>query len=395
MSHGHLHPGESARDYFTEQLLTILVCGLFGFAAIQMYRTNMLGFLAPPFHEPVLYGGIGILVLVALRAVAIWNEAGELQAQAMEMGCGIDHVHTASCNHDPGIAGPDAEPDHTHTTDMSWVFARMMILAFPVALFFLGLPSASFSKDRQLAMVGNDTALSTKSLKELATAEGTVVDEEQTGPYGSRVRTLKTAKGLTIRETIPAAKEPDLTLVTPNPAIKHDELLALAKDATVVDSAVQPDGSTVRTLETKKDKIRLQETIWPPPEPVYALASGDAVRMRFNELNDAAYDSGKREALEGKTVLVTGMYKRTADKEFNLFRLKMTCCAADSVPLKVRIIVPQALNLRDADWVEVKGQLQFYKIPSQGKGPAQYVPVLMVADITDVVPIPPQSEYEF
>ena len=84
MGHGHLHPGESMRDYFTEQLLAILVCGLFGFAAIQMYRNNMLDFLTPNFREPVLYGGIGVLVLVAFRAFTVWKEAGELQAQAVD-----------------------------------------------------------------------------------------------------------------------------------------------------------------------------------------------------------------------------------------------------------------------------------------------------------------------
>jgi hypothetical protein len=399
MATGQLTAGESARDYFTEQLLTILVCGFFGFAAIQMYRSDMLGFLNPSFHEPVLYGGIGILILVVVRAVAVWNEAGELQAQAMEMGCGIDHIHSASCNHGPGILGPDGEPDHTHTTDMTWVFVRMMILAFPVALFFMGLPNGSFSPERQLELARkNEAVLSMKSIKELATAEGTRVYDEKTRADGARVRTLKTAKGLTISETTPAPKDPAFALVGEHPEISLDSLPALAKNATVIDSTAQADGSTIRTLETKDSKmIKFRETIWPPPEPVYALVTGEGIRMGFNELNAAAYDSGKRESLEGRTVIVAGKYARLADKEFSLFRLKMTCCAADAVPLKVRIIVPQALTgVSDNQWVEVKGQLQFYKVASQGKGPAQYVPVLMVADITDVNDkVQAQSEYEF
>ena len=57
---------QSASNYFTEQLLTILVCGLIGFAAIQMYRTDRLGFLATQFQKPVLFGGIGIMVLVVV-----------------------------------------------------------------------------------------------------------------------------------------------------------------------------------------------------------------------------------------------------------------------------------------------------------------------------------------
>jgi uncharacterized membrane protein YcgQ (UPF0703/DUF1980 family) len=113
--------------------------------------------------------------------------------------------------------------------------------------------------------------------------------------------------------------------------------------------------------------------------------------MRFNELNDAALDDGKRENLNGKTAILEGRFKKLADKEFSLFRLKMTCCAADTVPLKVRIIVPQALSgYQDFDWVTVKGQLQFVKVPGQDR----YIPVVMVADIRDVRKTEAKNEYE-
>jgi hypothetical protein len=336
MAHGHLHPGESMRDYFTEQLLTILVCGLFGFAAIQMYRNNMLGFLAPNFHEPVLYGGIGVLILVAFRAFTVWKEAGELQSQAMEMGCGVNHVQGTDCC-GPDIAGPDGEPDHTHSHDMSWLFARMMILVFPVALFFMGLPSATLSAEEQLRRAGTDTALNAKSLQELAQAEGTKTKDEKVEADGTVVRTLVTKTGGLIRMTIPKSGEPS-----------------------------------------------------------YALITGDAVHMKFNELNEAAFSEASRESKAGQTVIVTGHFKRLADKEFTVYRMKMACCVADAITLKVRIVVPQALsNKKDGEWVEAKGQLQFYKIPAQGNSPAQYVPVIVVADITDVKPLPEQFEYEF
>ena len=42
MADDHVH-GESVSDYFTEQLLTILVCRLLDIAAIEMYRTDRLG----------------------------------------------------------------------------------------------------------------------------------------------------------------------------------------------------------------------------------------------------------------------------------------------------------------------------------------------------------------
>ena len=86
MAHSHLGC-QSPRDYFTEQLLTILVCGALGFVGIQMYRTDMLRhILAPQFHGPVLYGSIAVLVLVVVRAITVWREAGSLLKELWELG---------------------------------------------------------------------------------------------------------------------------------------------------------------------------------------------------------------------------------------------------------------------------------------------------------------------
>jgi hypothetical protein len=326
MGHGHHHHGESVSNYFTEQLLTILVCGLLGFAAIQLYRNNMLDdILVEQFRGFVLAGGIGVFILVALRAIAVWKEAGEIQAQMTDQAggptCGVDHVHGPDCDHDPGIGGPDGDHDHDHdhghSHDMSWTFARMLILVFPVGLFFLGLPSGRLSAEEQLRMAGGGAALGGEDLKALA--EGATVESGE----GTNELVLKTKTGLRIRKTIP------------------------------------PDGG----------------------EPKYKLISEAGERMRFNDLNDAAFDEAKRKSMEGRTVILEGRFKRLADKEFTLFRLKMTCCAADTIPLRVQIIVPQALNnIEDFNWVRVKGQLQFYHVP----GRDQYIPVIMVAEMGDV-----------
>ncbi len=325
----HHHHGESLKNYFTEQLLTLLVCGAFGFTAIQLYRENRLeGLLVSDFYPWVLGGGIAITIMVVLRGIAVWKEAGEFQANASQQGadCNQDHTHGQDCNHvripgqDDGESDHD-HSDHSHNNDMSWFFARMLVLVFPVALFFLGLPNSSISAEGQLKRLGSDAALGADTLTELV-KDATVVDEKYEGD-GLIGRTLKTKTGLTVRET---------TL---------------------------PNG-----------KVKLQ------------LIGGQPIGIRFNEINDASYDPGKREYLQGKVAILEGRFKRVADKEFMLFRMKMTCCAADAVPLKVRIIVPQALSgyADGKDWVQVKGQIQFLKVPGQ----ESFVPVLMVADITDI-----------
>jgi uncharacterized membrane protein YcgQ (UPF0703/DUF1980 family) len=392
--HDH-HHDDAISSYFTEQLVTLLVAGLFGFVAIQMYRTGMLNnLLAPQFHSWVLAGGVMILGLVVVRAIVIWREAGEIQAMGehahVHVHDGHLHIHSHAHPHvhqlrdsnlandnlrdsnlpndnpasqtgaTPSIAdakstadshtqvestaqtnssnendldegSEDDEHGHSHSHDLSWVMARMLVLVFPVALYFLGLPNATYSKERQLRMLGQESAMGAELLQQLA-QEAEVVEEKQLSD-GRIERMLQTKTGLRLREIR------------------------------------QADGS----------------------QPQLEILGGEGRRMRFNDLNDAAFDPAKRESLQGQTAILEGRFRRLGDKEFTLFRLKLTCCAADTVPLRVRIVVPQALSgFNDFDWVEVKGQIQFVKVPNQER----YLPVILVADITDVRKTEPKGEYE-
>jgi hypothetical protein len=339
MAHSHLGC-QSPRDYFTEQLLTILVCGALAYAGIQMYLGDRLGLvLVPQFHKFVLIGSVAVMVLVVVRAVAVWREAGQLQPMD-DMVCQENHVHSAACNHLPGLpdgtAGDGAAiDDHGHSHDMSWVFARMLVLVFPVALFALGIPNSGFSAERQKKMLGTESALNLdpKELEGLARDPGTMVYEATTEPDGSKVRLLQTPTGLKIRET------------------------------------VTPAG------ETK-----------------YAIVPGEAVELRFNDLKDAALDPDKRKSYTGQKATLAGRFSRLTDKEFTLYRLKMTCCGADAVPLKVRIIAPQVPPASQGEWVRVTGIIRFVKAPGQ----ETYTPVLVVSDIKDIERnIPAGNEYEF
>ena len=69
MAHTHEHD----ENYFLDQIFTIALCGALGGIAVMLYvRQTMLKIiLDPKFHPYVLAGGIGLLVLVAIRAVAV------------------------------------------------------------------------------------------------------------------------------------------------------------------------------------------------------------------------------------------------------------------------------------------------------------------------------------
>jgi hypothetical protein len=348
MAHSHLSC-QSPRDYFTEQLLTILVCGALAFVGIQMYRDDMLKhILAPQFHTAVLVGSIAVLVLVAFRAIAVWREAGELQPVDDGMGCQENHVHTAACNHLPGLPGGDDPNDptaaeyHGHSHDMSWVFARMLILVFPVALFALGIPNSGFSKEAQEKMLTNEKALNMdpKVLEQLANDPYATVLEEKMDENGTVTRLIQSQptpdapNGLKIRKTIP----------------------------------------------------------YGGGDPRYVLVPGAGTSMTFNELNDAAFDADKRRAYAGQTAIVEGRFNRLGEKEFTLYRMKMTCCTPDAVMLKVRIVAPEPVNdMPNHQWVRVKGVIQFVKPPGQDR----YTPVLRLADKKDLQPAEMKNEYEF
>jgi len=171
MAHAHAH-GEGQGNFFLDQLFTILACGAVGLVAILMYQTGFLGrILVPMFFTPVLIGGIAVVVLVCVRAVAVWQLAGARAAASPEASdyaeptghdhghshshahahghdenCGHDHGHGAACEHDHAHSHAAAVDDHGH--DHGWAPWRYMVLAIPVFLYFLGLPKAGFSDDK-------------------------------------------------------------------------------------------------------------------------------------------------------------------------------------------------------------------------------------------------------
>ncbi len=186
--HDHHHDGGKS-EYYLQQLLTLFISGAFGVAGLMMYflKDNVEGevisklghILVPGFHFWVVLGSVILLVLVAIRGVALWLSVGKEPIHdhahhhdhdhSHDHSHGHDHHHDHNhapgetcnhdqakgghhdCGHDHGDHGDHSAEDHEHGN----IYWRVIVLMFPIALLAMGLPNGGFSEARLAKMVGN------------------------------------------------------------------------------------------------------------------------------------------------------------------------------------------------------------------------------------------------
>ncbi|MGE3803345.1 MAG: hypothetical protein AB7K24_01585 [Gemmataceae bacterium] len=113
MAHDHSHETDAMQRW-----LTIGSCIGLGTAAISMAARGRLYFLAPAFRLPVLLGGVSLVALALVYAMATW-------LARRQHSCGRGQ---ADCDHDHGWS--------------PWHYA---VLLLPIYIFMLDLPRAGFS----------------------------------------------------------------------------------------------------------------------------------------------------------------------------------------------------------------------------------------------------------
>lgn len=172
MAHDHSH--DDRNSYYLNQLFTIAVCGALGGVTVMLWYSGKLRFLVVErFWLPTLLGGVTLLALVLIRAIAVWRSVDESLPESHHHGhdhthcghdhdhCGHDHVHDHTHVHDHDHHGHShgVEADHGH--DHGWAPWRYVVLLLPVVLYFLNLPNEGFSaahgdrlKDVQLDTTG-------------------------------------------------------------------------------------------------------------------------------------------------------------------------------------------------------------------------------------------------
>ncbi|HTK77133.1 MAG TPA: hypothetical protein VL371_17840 [Gemmataceae bacterium] len=163
--HAHDHDHHHGGSYYLDQLCTIGACGALGIIAVLMSslkdsagNLRLSYILAPQFYGWVFAGGIALLILSAIRAICLWQEAGRAKAHVHDHVHDHHHDHDHAHEHHDHDHGHDHSHDHGHSHahghghdhdhDHGWTPARYAVLMLPIVLFFLGLPNSGFSANR-------------------------------------------------------------------------------------------------------------------------------------------------------------------------------------------------------------------------------------------------------
>jgi len=326
MAHNHDHHDDLS-NYFIEQIFTIAISGAIGAVAVSMYYQNKLRFiLASRFHIWALLGGVVLLLLVFIRAIAVWQLAGKLRPAHVHDHDHHEHVH----DHDHACCGHDHDHEHLHseaiTTTPAPQGTSLAVVATPPAL-----PAAvghNHGHDHDHADCGHSHGHDNNHAHSHGAEDG---HEHGWAPWRYVLLLLPVALFFM---NLPS----EAFSSTYNAAIRIGDLDLPGQNA---DGADAP-------------KKEVDETVG------------------FLDLERASTTPDSRTVYAGKTVRLTGQFVGIDDKSFSLTRYKLNCCAADAIALNSVILVDyshlkgakypklEPLKYRNK-WVQVTGTVQFLK----------------------------------
>lgn len=331
--HDHSHEGDT---YFLDQLCMVGLAGTLGVICICLYfwRTEMLqSLLGPQFHLFVLGSGVALLVVALVRAVHLWFSADQPAPEHHH-----DHAHTHTHSHAPGeeCSGHDHSHAHAHTHSHShhhhhdhdagdhshdWAPWRYVVMLVPIVLFLLGIPTRD--------MVG---------------------------------------RALVFKAQMAGAAPPDAGL---EHLRRRDPIKDAARYAglvALVDSPLLQSAEVYGVLR----------------EEAEAGAKGEPID--FRTLEGIATEPERREFWKGKMVEVRGQFSPYGPNPriFTLVRFRISCCAADAIPLRVPMICNESISgIASAEWVKVTGRVEFREVGGSTQT------VLIVPRRTSIEPCPP------
>lgn len=145
---------------------------------------------------------------------------------------------------------------------------------------------------------------------------------------------------------------------------------------------ISPDHYSQVLVQNRGTNAPLPAGMPPPASPQPGL---DALAVEVGDLLMAAQTAAGRETYAGKRVELTGQVCPLGQKQIELVRMLMLCCAADAQVLSVR--VEGSSDMPSMQWAKVTGQVRFDE-----KG-GREVPVITAEK---VLPMPqPENPYVY
>lgn len=346
--HHHHHDGEDT--YFMDQLCLIGFSGAFGVVCLTLsfnlvWRGMLDLMLAPQFHLYVLLSGIMLVVFVAIRSIALWQEtslAGPTAAHDHSHDHDHHHGHTHDHhNHDDDHDHHHGQTDdhhnhdhdhhhghshshghghshsHGHDHDHSWAPWRYVVLFVPIIFYLLGLP---------------------------ARLPSVTVDEPPQASIGADRALTILASGF-----------------NPSPQ------LATMTGAVILSDPFRTNGRT----------------------------KSDSESVEFKQLQKASYTPQLREGYQDKLVKVVGQYYPSKSSNvFTLVRIRVQCCSQDSQTLQAVMVSREPIeDISRQDWVEVVGRLEFRK---KRQSDLSYTSYIFIPEASWVKPLEkPPVIYEY
>jgi uncharacterized membrane protein YraQ (UPF0718 family) len=117
MANAHAHSSEEQHIWYLDQLMSIALCGALAGVTIALWYTGLLNrMLHEKFHIWVLGGGVVLLLIVVIRAIAVWRSVDATVADngnSHGHSHGHDHDHPHDHSHDhPHEHGPGCGHEH-------------------------------------------------------------------------------------------------------------------------------------------------------------------------------------------------------------------------------------------------------------------------------------------
>jgi uncharacterized repeat protein (TIGR03943 family) len=337
--------------------LTLLEWG--GILTYFYFSGRIAAFLHPMFRPLVLV--TGMLLLITALCVAIFHEEE----------CGHDHDHSE-------------DQEHSHSQDKLSVggFLAFLILFLPLAL------AAKISPDSYGANLIKNRGL----VEDIRSIPGAA------SSFASRSKSIASGS---------LQQEPPVTITAEATPSSRPKYIGVPEQTPL--PRQNPDAEPPLPSNDYEQPIPPSPNASPPNEFVNEFLKPNksgCIKAEVVDLLYAAQEPFTRKDFEGKKIEIIGQLVPNKSKagsksavtagSFKLLRLVMVCCAADVMPVAVKVQTKlPSMTMRDMQWLKVTGRVHYQprsKADSDGVDYGdQPEPVIVADSITKISA--PQEKY--